>query len=472
MKVDLKTLIASLPHEIESEVRSEASITQKQLQEIFADLARRPVPVGSLHRLWTVGELSTQIALAYFAYWVRQWFADADKRKQQLIETNLRVSLKMIHRLGYLRGAAAKLGQLLGNLPDILPSQIVETLDRLHFDAPPMHYSLLREMVRNELGGDPQDLFDSFDQHAFAAASIGQVHRARLKSGEQVAIKIQYPGIARAIDSDLRNLGALLFPARLGKDWENTKAQFDEIHRMLKLEVDYDHEAQNMRHVRKLFRAEDGIVVPEVYDRYSTKRVLTTEYIPGVHLNEFMASKPRQAVRNAFADKIYLACTRLYNAHMNYADPHPGNYLFMSDGRLGLLDFGCVQHFTDEGLEILKIAERVPDGPEHLTRLLRRCGATEKQLADKEFMRLMRESCDWSFAPALANGPFDFSDEADLKHGVEILSEIVLKRYTRNHPIWIYFTRNELGVRILLYQLRAQVDVGKVFQSERMRHTN
>ena len=220
MKADLKTLIAALPREVESEVRSEASITQEQLQEIFADLALRPVPVGSLHRLWTVGELSTQIALAYFAYWVRQWFADADKRKQQLIETNLRVALKMIHRLGYLRGAAAKLGQLLGNLPDILPNQIVETLDRFHFDAPPMHFSLLREMVRNELGGDPQDLFESFDQLPFAAASIGQVHRARLKTGEQVALKIQYPGIARAIDSDLRNLGALLFPARLGKDWE------------------------------------------------------------------------------------------------------------------------------------------------------------------------------------------------------------------------------------------------------------
>ena len=152
---------------------------------------------------------------------------------------------------------------------------------------------------------------------------------------------------------------------------------------------------------------------------------------------------------------------------MNYADPHPGNYLFMSDGRLGLLDFGCVQHFTDEELEILKIAERVPDDSEHLTRLLRRCGATEKQLADKEFMRLMRESCDWSFAPALVKGPFDFSDGADLKRGVGILSQIVLKRYTRNHPIWIYFNRNEIGVRILLYQLRAQVDVGKVFQSER-----
>jgi predicted unusual protein kinase regulating ubiquinone biosynthesis (AarF/ABC1/UbiB family) len=237
---------------------------------------------------------------------------------------------------------------------------------------------------------------------------------------------------------------------------------------MLRLEVDYDHEAMNMRDARKLFRVEDGIVVPEVYDRYSTRRVLTTEYIPGVHLNAFMESKPRQAVRNAFAEKIYLACTRLYNAHMNYGDPHPGNYLFMPDGRLGLLDFGCVQRFTEEEIEILKLAERVPDGPEHLPRLLRRCGTTEKQLADKDFMRLMRESCDWSFAPVVVKGPFDFSDEAYLKRGVQILSEIVQKRYTQTHPMWIYFNRSLIGVRVLMYQLRAQVDVTQLFARERI----
>src|SRR5262249_27997908 len=150
------------------------------------------------------------------------------------METNLRVALKIIHRLGYLRGAAAKLGQTLGNLPEILPDQVVSTLDRLHFEAPPMHFSLLREMVRNELGNDPEELFESFDRTAFAAASVGQVHRARLRSGETVAVKIQYPGIARTIDADFRNLHALLFPARFSKEWKTVESHFEEIRRMLK----------------------------------------------------------------------------------------------------------------------------------------------------------------------------------------------------------------------------------------------
>src|SRR5215468_8715764 len=224
MNANLKDLIAALPQDPDH-AGSEAEIPQKELIAIFDDLANRRVPTGSLHRLWTMGELSAQVSFAYLVFWCRQWFSGASRKKQQLAETNLRVALKLIHRLGYLRGAASKLGQLLGALPEILPDQVVQTLDRFHFDAPPMHFSLLREMVRNELGGEPEDIFSHFDKEPFAAASIGQVHRARLKSGENVAVKIQYPGIARAIDSDLRSISALMLPLRLGKDWDSIKKQ-------------------------------------------------------------------------------------------------------------------------------------------------------------------------------------------------------------------------------------------------------
>jgi predicted unusual protein kinase regulating ubiquinone biosynthesis (AarF/ABC1/UbiB family) len=462
MNANLKDLIAALPQEAEDAIQA-PEIAQQQLQAIFADLARRPVPTGSFHRLWTMGELSTQIAMAYLAFWIRQWFSDAGRRRQQLLETNLRVALKLIHRLGYLRGAATKLGQMLGNLPEIFPNQIVETLDHLHFEAPPMHISLLRELVRDELGQAPEDLFDDFEKEPFAAASIGQVHRARLKSGEPVAIKIQYPGIARAIDSDLRNVGALLFPARLGKDWDYVKRQFEEVRRMLKLEVDYEHEAESMRQVRPLFRDEEGIVVPRVYDKYSTPRVLTTEYLSGLHLQAFLATDPSQTDRNNFGTKIYSAWGRIYRAHMNYADPHSGNYLFMRGGRLGLLDFGCVQHYTKDELEILKMSERLIEEPEILPAVLRRAGLSEKQIANEECLKLMRQSCDWLMEPLFTDGPFDFSDERHFKRGVEILSQITLKRYTRSHPLFIYWNRSLLGIRSLMYQLRAQVDVRAVF---------
>src|ERR1017187_418181 len=400
MDVNLSELMAALPDDDLSSTAN-AARAQEQLREILADLAQRPAPAGSLHRLWTLSELSAQIALAYLALWIRRWFSGAEASKRRLMETNLRVALKTFHRLGYLRGAMTKLGQAAGNLPGILPGQVADTLDRLHFEAPPMHYALIREVVRNEFGKESEELFLSFEKEAFAAASLGQVHRARLKSGERVAVKIQYPGIARTIDADFRNLSALVLPLRLGKDWESVKAQFEEVRRMLNQEVDYLQEAESQRLARELFRPEDGIVVPRVYSEYSGKRVLTTDYVQGLHLPDYLATNPSQASRNAFGTKIYIAWMRMYYAFMPYADPHPGNYLFLSDGRLGLIDFGCVQHYGPEERELMRLADKMSYEDSSLTQeVVRRvCGVSGDDPALPDYMQTMAESRDWMMEP-------------------------------------------------------------------------
>ncbi|MGH9774800.1 MAG: ABC1 kinase family protein [Candidatus Acidiferrales bacterium] len=460
-------LISALSEE-GSTVSSAGELSQENLKELLAELSRRPVPLGSLHRLWSLGELSAQVALAYFALWMRQWFASAEAGKRAASETTLRVALKMFHRLGYLRGAIMKVGQTFGNFPDIVPAQFAETLDKLHFEAPPMHFSLLRELVRNELGNDPEELFATFDTKAFAAASLGQVHLARLKSGEQVAVKIQYPGIARTIDADFRNLGALLFPLRLGKDWEFLKRQFEEIHRMLQQETDYEREAESLRRARDLFKPEEGIVVPQVYKEYSTKRVLTTEYIPGAHLDDFLATNPSQELRNQFGTKMYLSIFRLYYARMNYADPHSGNYLFMSDGRLGLIDFGCVQNYSEEECELIRLSEQSTwGGPETIREVFRR-GAymTDEDFANEERLNLMKESHAWTCEPIKHEGPFDFGNIEHLQRGIHWFVGLSRHRYTRSHPTYVYFNRSVFGLRALLYRLRAQVDVRALHSRE------
>jgi aarF domain-containing kinase len=466
--MNVSELIAALP---EDDFRSAANAewTHGRLQEIFADLAQRPVPVGSLHRLWTESELSVQIALAYLAWWIRQWFSGAESSQRRLMETNLRVALKLFHRLGYLRGAMTKLGQAAGNLPLLFPAQVADTLDRLHFDSPPMHYPLIREVVRNEFGKAAEDVFLDFDKEAFAAASLGQVHRARLKSGEPVAVKIQYPGIARTIDADFRNLSALLLPLRLGKDWESAKAQFEEVRRMLHREVDYLQEAESTRLARELFRPEDGVVVPRVHKEYSGKRVLTTDYIPGLHLNDYLATNPTQASRNAFGTKMYLAWTRMYYSFMPYADPNPGNYLFLSDGRLGLLDFGCVQHYGPEEREIMRLADRMSFKDPSLTReVLRRvCGVSGDDPELPEYLKMMEESRDWMMEPIDRPGPFDFGDEAHFQRGLDWFSRAVRKRTTRSNPMYVYWNRSVFGLKAILLRLRAQVDVHEIVRQER-----
>jgi aarF domain-containing kinase len=458
MDANLNELLAALPDE---PAESAAEFSQAELQRIFADLARRPAPLSSLHRLWTLGELSTQVALATLALWMRRWFADAEAQKRRAMETNLRLALKIFHRLGYLRGAMTKLGQAAGNFPQILPAQIADTLDRLHFEAPPMHFSLVREVLAAELGAEPEDLFQSFEKEAFAAASIGQVHRAMLKSGERVAVKIQYPAIARTIDADFRNLNALLFPLRLGKDWDSLKAQCEEIHRMLKQEVDYEREAESLREARALFVDDDGFVVPAVHPRYSTKRVLTMDFVSGLHLPAFLATHPSEELRNRFGEKLFLVWHRLHAARMNYGDPQSGNYLFMQDVRLGLLDFGCVQHFTDEEFDLLRLAYRLDEGgTEAVRELLRRaCYATDADLANQEYVGLIEESIHWNLEPIRHQGPFDYGDAEYFKHGVDIFARIVKKRYSRSHPMFVYFDRSQMALKALLFRLGAQVDV-------------
>src|SRR6202011_6386056 len=139
---------------------------------------------------------------------------------------------------------------------------------------PPMDYPLIAKQIRREFSKSPEQLFASFETRAFAAASLGQVHRARLLSGEDVAVKIQYPGIARTIREDFRNLFLFLLPGRLNKDWQNTKDQFDDLRARIERETNYAAEASVQEKVRTLFREDDGIVVPRVYPQYSTARVL------------------------------------------------------------------------------------------------------------------------------------------------------------------------------------------------------
>ena len=466
--MNVSELIAALPED-DFWSSANAEWAQGRLREILADLAQRPVPVGSLHRLWTVSELSAQIALAYLAGWIRQWFSDAEGSKRRLMETNLRVALKLFHRLGYLRGAMTKLGQAAGNLPLLLPEQVADTLDRLHFDSPPMHYPLIREVVRNEFGKGAEDVFLDFDKEAFAAASLGQVHRARLKSGEPVAVKIQYPGIARTIDADFRNLSALLLPLRLGKDWEYAKAQFEEVRRMLNQEVDYLREAESTRLARELFRPEDGIVVPRVHPEYSGKRVLTTDYIHGLHLPDYLATNPTQASRNDFGTKMYIAWKRMYYAFMPYADPHSGNYLYLSDGRLGLIDFGCVQHYGPEEREIMRLADKMSFEDPSLARevVRRNCGVSEGDPALHDYLQMMEESRDWMMEPFNRPGPFDFGDEAHFQRGLDWFSRAIRKRTTRSNPMYVYWNRSVFGIKALLFRLRAQVDVQEVIRQER-----
>ena len=462
MPASLSELMAALPTEAD-----EAEVPAGALPEIVERLALRPVPVGRFRRLAVLGTLQAKIFGAYLFHWLRGWFKTADENKRLLAETHWRTALRVLDSMSYLRGAVMKAGQMLANFPDIAPREFVETLERLHFDAPPMHWSLLREMVRNELGDDPENVFAEFDKRAFAAASLGQVHRARLETGEEVAVKIQYPGIARTIREDFRNLLPFLLPARLSKDWENTKDQIDDVRARIERETDYELEAANLEKARSLFREDDRIVVPRVYRQFSTGRVLTMDLLEGVHIDGFLARGPSQEERNEAARKILRAWYRiLFAGRMLYADFHPGNFLFLDDGRLGVIDFGFMMHLEGEEWDLFRKMDR----PLTTGRREDRIAAVKEwsNIADHEtdMIAFLDEWADWCWHSRYCGGEFDFSDEAEFRHGVELFTDAVRKRYNRARPSTPTICRQQFGWRSIFYRLKAKFDVRPICEEE------
>jgi predicted unusual protein kinase regulating ubiquinone biosynthesis (AarF/ABC1/UbiB family) len=467
MSPKVAELLAALPHlEIDEE-----SAGRDPLQEALADLPRRPIPEGALRRLWALGGLQAQIALAYLAYWARSWVLGSERRERELAGAHLRAALKMLRTMGYLRGAVMKLGQALANFPDLIPDQFVETLERLHFEAPPMHFALLREQVRNEIGQEPEEAFATFNPRAIAAASLGQVHRAVMKAGRDAAVKVQYPAIGRSIRSDFRNLSALLLPLRLGRGWEPMKAQLEELRRVIERETDYQMEAECQRRACSLFYEDDSIVVPHVHDELSTRRVLTMDYLDGVHTPSFLAGEPSQELRDHFGGLIFQAGCRLhYAGRLLYADPHPGNYLFQADGRLGLLDFGCVRPYSDREWECCRLCDlAIRGGDDDVVRALRSSlGLAEGEKIDAELLAKNLEYGRWMWRPYWHEGPFDFGDPAYLREGMDRFAAVGRARITSPWlPMNAFIARWNFGTVAMLYRLRARVDVRPIYLRER-----
>jgi predicted unusual protein kinase regulating ubiquinone biosynthesis (AarF/ABC1/UbiB family) len=462
MAPSLGELMNALPEEGEA-------VEQAVLPEPLAGASLRPVPVGRWRRLRLLGTLQAKIGAAYLFHWIRGWFRKADEKERLLAETHWRTAVRLLDSMSYLRGAVMKVGQTLANFPDIVPREFVQTLERLHFDAPPMHWSLLCEMVRNELGDEPERVFASFDKRAFAAASLGQVHAARLGSGEEVAVKIQYPGIARTIREDFRNLFLFLLPGRLGRDWEYTKSQFDDLRMRLEQETDYEAEAGVLARVRPLFRDEDGIVVPRVYPQHSTARVLTMDRLPGVHLDAYLARNPSQEERNEFARKLLVAWYRmLFAGRLLYCDMHPGNFLFMDDGRLGVIDFGFMLPLDEELWTVFRHMDRALTTGRREDRIAAQkewCWLTDDP-ADADNLRLCEEYADWAWRARYWGEAFDFADEADFRRGIDLFTELMRKRYNRARPCTPVIARQLFGWRSLLYRLKAKIEIRPIAEEE------
>lgn len=253
--------------------------------------------------------------------------------------------------LGTLRGLAAKVGQMAsyvdGMVPDSYRDAYESALSGLRAAAPTSSPQQIRAMIESELKAPLSTLFAEWDEVPLASASIGQVHRARLADGRAVAVKVQHPGIAAAVESDLENAGVIQgLVAAVGPKNLSSKQVYEEIKKRFREELDYTLEAERQMAFLRLHHGDPDIDIPEVVPERSAQRVLTTIFKKGESLEQAMAA-PRE-VRKRYAETLWRFVFKgnLVGGMFN-ADPHPGNYLFQPDGRIVFLDFGCVQPIGD-----------------------------------------------------------------------------------------------------------------------------
>jgi predicted unusual protein kinase regulating ubiquinone biosynthesis (AarF/ABC1/UbiB family) len=280
-----------------------------------------------------------------------------------------------------MKGAAMKLGQFASFIDtEFIPEEYreiyQEQLAKLRTDAPAMPWEKVEKVLLEEYDGEPvSELFAEFETEAFAAASIGQVHRAELIDGRQVAVKIQYPGIAEALDADLRNAGTLVRLARAIAPGLDAKAIAGEIRERVMEELDYEYEAQNQRSFSRAYRDHPFIYVPDVITRLSRRRVLVTELVEGIGFEEIKELPAEE--RSRFGEIVFRGSFgSIYHLQHFNADPHPGNYILMHDGRVAFLDFGMTKKLDREQilLEQRAVDAAARDDPEALRESLHDLG--------------------------------------------------------------------------------------------------
>jgi predicted unusual protein kinase regulating ubiquinone biosynthesis (AarF/ABC1/UbiB family) len=315
------------------------------------------IPKGRVRRSAKLGTALGMQATRYAGTKTANVARSADSAEERIETRHLETALKIASTLGEMKGAAMKLGQLasfidIEVLPDEYREIYQEQLARLRTSAPAMPWERVVKVLESEYREQRLDeLFEDIEREAFAAASIGQVHRATLHDGRTVALKVQYPDVAEALESDLQNMGMIV---RLGKALApglDPKAIAAEIRERVMEELDYEYEAQNQRSFARAYRGHPFIYVPDVLTRLSRRRVLVTEYVEGMGFEEVKRLDKEE--RDRFGEIVFrFNFGSIYHLQHFNADPHPGNYILMNDGHVAFLDFGMTKRLDPEQIEL------------------------------------------------------------------------------------------------------------------------
>ncbi|MBV1880700.1 MAG: AarF/ABC1/UbiB kinase family protein [Pseudomonadales bacterium] len=426
------------------------------------ETSKNSLPESKFSRTRVAGVTTAKVGIKKAVFLSKKPFISKTKLITAELENNEEIAALLFKCIGQMKGTALKLAQMLSMQLDFLPEEIRQELEKSASKAPGLNKALIRKTITAQLGSPPEALFKHFENTPFAAASLGQVHRAVTFDNEEVAVKVQYPGIATSIKSDIDLVKILLKPTQLSKMFSEV---FKELERVLKEELDYEIEAEN---TNWFYNNSSGskFIIPRVYAELSTSKVITTSMIAGEHLDVWLSKNPDQKTKNHYGQRLvdFYEESLCQNLRLQ-ADPNIGNYLFRADGKLGLIDFGCTKTIKlDESNLMMQLygAKETDDfsDPLFLEKLYGHSGIVfNRPFDDPEFNEALTLWVRWN--NLLSSGKnLDYSTSETTtghwKMGMELFKNIFPFIKTMGEED-VYFMRSIQGLHQILDRLDATV---------------
>ncbi|WP_234733868.1 ABC1 kinase family protein [Tellurirhabdus bombi] len=368
--------------------------------------------------------------------------------------------------LSELKGSALKMAQMLSMDRNILPRAYVDKFTMSQYSAPPLSGPLVVKTFKTAFGKTPQQLFEQFEMNSVNAASIGQVHQA-WKEGRKLAVKVQYPGVADSVSSDLR-IAKPLAISLLGLNERDIDRYMGEVESKLLEETDYELELRRSVHISEACAHIEGLVFPVYYPELSSKRILTMDWLEGLHLRDFLKTNPSQEVRDQLGQLLWdFYDFQIHHLRQVHADPHPGNFLMRADGTLGVIDFGCVKEipefFYDNYFRLIN-SDTLED--EALTREIfhnLEFIVSEDSPREQAFFTDLFKQMTAMLGEPFNAATFDFGDDAYFDRvyafadSLSKVDELKNSKVARGSQHGLYINRTYFGLYSMLNELKARI---------------
>lgn len=421
--------------------------------------AQEKMPTTKAERSAKFVKTGFQIGGNYIKHYSKKIF-NPELSRDELNEDN---ASDIYNSLSELKGSALKVAQMLSMDKNILPRAYVNKFTQSQYNAPPLSGPLIVRTFTKSFGKTPEKIYDKFNIKSTHAASIGQVHEAEL-NGKKLAVKIQYPGVGDSISSDLKMVKPIAFRL-LGMSEKELSIYMKEVEERLLEETDYEREVRSSIEFAEACKNLNNVVFPTYYPELSSHRIITMDWIEGLHLKEFLKTNPSQELKN----KIGQALWDFYNFQQHelrkvHADPHPGNFLITKDEKLGAIDFGCIKEMPDDfykpffsltSTALFENKEKTIEAFRQLEMILPNDTPAQIEFYYKSYKEMIS-----LFAKPYITNTFDFSQEQffeDLYTYGEKVAKMPEFKQARGVKHFIYINRTNFGLYNILHELKATV---------------